>query len=289
MTSPTSGDDLANEIYHLEEQLRAAKLRQSQSPPSPTQHAPLPSPSVSPSLHTLLLLSDSALPLGSFAFSSGLESFLAHHRGPASQQPVLFAHFLRLSILSFASTSLPYVLACHRCPERLADLDNDFDASTMCTVARRASVAQGRALLGVWERSFRGQGTPDSSAATELKSFSRTLRTQTSTLSAADLLNAHLAPLWGVVTRALGVDLGSAAYMFLFGHARAVVSAGVRASVLGPYQAQAELASGELREAVGKAVSEWWDVAPEEAGQTVPVVDLWVGRHEKLYSRIFNS
>lgn len=35
-------------------------------------------------LHTLLLLADSALPLGSFAFSSGLESFLAHHRPAAT-------------------------------------------------------------------------------------------------------------------------------------------------------------------------------------------------------------
>ena len=77
--------------------------------------------------------------------------------------------------------------------------------------------------------------------------------------------------------------------MFLFGHARAVVSAGVRASVLGPYQAQAELASEELRAAIARAVEMGWDVTPEEAGQTVPVVDLWVGRHEKLYSRIFNS
>ena len=36
-------------------------------------------------------------------------------------------------------------------------LDNDFDASTPCTVARRASIAQGRALLTVWERSFKAQ------------------------------------------------------------------------------------------------------------------------------------
>jgi urease accessory protein len=27
----------------------------------------------------------------------------------------------------------------------------------------------------------------------------------------------------------------------------------------------------------------------EDAGLSVPVMDLWVGRHEVLYSRIFNS
>ncbi len=33
---------------------------------------------------------------------------------------------------------------------------------------------------------------------------------------------------------------------------------------------------------------EWWTPI-EMAGQTVPMMDLWIGRHEVLYSRIFNS
>jgi urease accessory protein len=32
-----------------------------------------------------------------------------------------------------------------------------------------------------------------------------------------------------------------------------------------------------------------WMTPIEEAGQTVPAMDLWIGRHEILYSRIFNS
>jgi len=59
--------------------------------------------------------------------------------------------------------------------------------------------------------------------------------------------------------------------------------------VLGPYQAQAVLASGELREKIQALVGEMWDVKVEDAGLSVPVMDLWVGRHEMLYSRIFNS
>lgn len=107
--------------------------------------------------HALLLLSDSALPLGSFAYSSGLESYLAHHKPlPASTTPIASFHrFLKLSIASVASTSLPYLLAAYRHPEKLQTLDNDLDASTPCVVAQRVSLAQGRALLGVWERAFR--------------------------------------------------------------------------------------------------------------------------------------
>jgi urease accessory protein len=261
------------------------------------------------SLHTLLLLSDSALPLGSFAFSSGLESFLAHNKLKANvgngitQSPqVLFNTFLGLSLQSLASTALPYVLAAYREPQRLHDLDNDFDASTPCTVARRASIAQGRALLSVWERSFRGHyhtagdtgqiddsfGNDDSvpnKAQLTLQSFSSSLR------SPADILpaNAHLAPLWGIITLLLGINLHSSAYLFLFSHARTVISAAVRASVVGPYQAQAMLASGNLQYQIEALVGKYWERDTGDAGQSVPVVDLWVGRHEKLYSRIFNS
>jgi urease accessory protein len=234
-------------------------------------------------LHALLLLADSALPLGSFAFSSGLESYLAHHK-PSPPSATL------------ASTALPYVLAGYRSPADIETLDNDFDASTPCTVARRASVAQGRALLAVWERSYKMQYSPthanvsgedssptrSSAAADALTSFSATLRK-------CDLINAHLAPLWGLVTCVLDVPLRESAYLFLFSHARTVVSAAVRASVMGPYQAQAELANIELQERIRGLVDEGWERSIEDAGQSVPVMDLWVGRHEKLYSRIFNS
>jgi urease accessory protein len=228
------------------------------------------------------------LPLGSFAFSSGLESYLAHHKpspASASQLPA-FHTFLRLSLSTLASTALPYVLAGYRTPWELETLDNDFDASTPCTVARRASVAQGRALLAVWDRSFKPQysdTTTDTQAAIKsLTSFSAALRTSAH-------LNAHLAPLWGLVTNILSVPLHDAAYLFLFSHARTIISAAVRASVMGPYQAQAVLASAELQDRVGGLVKEGWDSSVEDAGQSVPVMDLWVGRHEKLYSRIFNS
>ena len=91
------------------------------------------------------------------------------------------------------------------------------------------------------------------------------------------------------MTRVLDVPLRDSAYLFLFSHARTVVSAAVRASVMGPYQAQAVLAGTELQQRIRGLVEEGWDRKVEDAGQSVPVMDLWVGRHEKLYSRIFNS
>ncbi|QDS69920.1 hypothetical protein FKW77_001476 [Venturia effusa] len=299
---------LQDEVQELEEKLRHAKLKlkaaDSPSIPKGTEIQSKDDALAASSLHTLLLLADSALPLGSFAFSSGLESYLAHSKerslknqeSPVPSQYALLQTFLDLSLQSLAGTALPYVLATYRDPSQLEELDNNFDASTPCTVARRASVAQGRALLSVWDRSYKShypaptlpneKETVAEAAITMLHDFSGLLRG--STLEQYPL-NAHLAPLWGVITQILSIPLHSAAYLFLFSHARTVISAAVRAGVLGPYQAQALLASSGLRNRMEELVVQNWNRTTEDGGQAVPAMDLWVGRHEMLYSRIFNS
>ena len=190
------------------------------------------------------------------------------------------------------------MLAAYRCPEDLESLDNDLDASTPCVVAQRASTAQGRALLGVWERSFRRTyGTSSSSSSDDfvtmtapraIDEFSTSLK---SSIGGVDELGpkGHLPPLWGVVCLAMGVDIQQVAYVFMLNHAKAVLSAAVRASVMGPYQAQNVLASRDLQEMIMERIEEEWHTNVEDAGQVVPIIDLWVGRHELLYSRIFNS
>ncbi|KEQ75936.1 UreF urease accessory protein [Aureobasidium namibiae CBS 147.97] len=248
-----------------------------------------------PSLHFLFLLSDSALPLGSFAFSSGLESYLAHHKPPFSSAsttpPLDFHFFLHCSVRNLASTSLPYVLAAYSKPEELETLDNDFDASTSCTVGRRASVAQGKALLSLWERAFSASCVKD--AATEAAIEAITQFAASFKVSKPDQwglkLNAHFAPLFGVLCRALGLGEEEAAYLFLCNHAKSVLSAAVRAGVMGPYLSHGVLASEKLQIVIRECVMGEKGTKVEDAGLSVPVMDLWVGRHELLYSRIFNS
>ncbi len=261
---------------------------------------------ISPSLTHMLLLSDSALPVGSFAYSSGLESFLIHNKAKATTSTTqgttpntlsLFKDkFLALSIQSIAHTQVPYVLAAFRDPLGLMELDNDIDASTPCTVARRASIAQGRALLTVWGKAFASacaEKHPDENleAATAISTFAHDLKI--AAVSKEDhpivSVNGHMAPIWGAVCNALGLNLEEAGFLFLLNHAKAVISASVRAGVMGPYMAQSILASMELQELIRKCLEAVWFTQPEDAGQVVPLMDLWVGRHELLYSRIFNS
>ena len=357
-----------------------------------------------PNYHTILLLSDSALPLGSFAFSSGLESYLAHTTTSSSYStPSTLPNFLSLSLHSLCTTSLPHLLAAHSHPQHINEIDTIFDASTLCPVARRASIAQGRALLTLWDRAFRdsssGGGRDEEEEEEEeeeendddyeqgkqhnninnnnnikasgtkkikrdikykkardvLAKFSLALKkasfvmggipaaksSSTTTTTTAEQQrksnkddnktdnsfeeeeqyhhrhhhpleapNGHFPPLWGLVTQALRISARDSVYVFLLNHAKSVVSAAVRASLMGPYQAQGLLGSVWLRKELERLMDrvgveeeeqeeeeekeeeeegDGWKRRVEEAGQGVPAMDIWLGRHELLYSRIFNS
>ena len=149
-------------------------------------------------------------------------------------------------------------------------------------------MAQGKALLTLWERALKA-GAADSPTAVALGEFSVKFKKAPLHCDDGDELSGHFAPVWAAVTCAMGITLHESAYTFLFNHAKAVVSAAVRASVMGPYAAQGMLAGGWLREEIEDVMGGNWDVGVEDAAQGVPMCDLWVGRHELLYSRIFNS
>lgn len=162
----------------------------------------------------------------------------------------------------------------------------------MCTVGRRASVAQGRALLSIWNRSF-STALPvgDSAGAVEtLKEFSVLMRSISSVISGELFTaSAHLGPLFGAIACILGMSLQQTAYVFMLSHVKTLLSAAVRASMFGPYHAQKVLASVEVQDGIRQVISQEWNTKIEDAGQSMPVMDLWIGRHEMLYSRIFNS
>lgn len=140
-------------------------------------------------------------------------------------------------------------------------------------------------MLGIWERSFRAS-CPDVDGRA-LREFAAVLRQESQ--KEVPLVSAHLAPLFGAICALVGLELRQTAYVFMLSHVKALISAAVRASVFGPYQAQKVLAGQQVQRMIDDMIDREWTTPVEEAGQTVPVMDLWVGRHEALYSRIFNS
>jgi urease accessory protein len=234
--------------------------------------------------YLLLVLSDGNLPTGSFVASAGLESTAAHalfHApGPACSDILLF---LRNTVDTYARSALPFARDAHRVSAAyvngeiakldvalgtLTRLDALYDASTLNHVARRASLAQGAALLTLFTKGFTRPPILMSLAGTSTNtSLLDERESRAGALVAALKLRVrrsesgalgHLPVCWGVLAAALGLTVGEltascsssatmlhiyihtdrGAHLHLFLHARGVLSAAVRLNALGPYAAQ---------------------------------------------------
>jgi urease accessory protein len=100
-------------------------------------------------------------------------------------------------------------------------------------------------------------------------------------------MHAHVAPLSGATFHALALPLQTAQKIVLYGTARGVLSAAVRLGIAGSYEAQR----------MQHFCEPWLDHVAEscaehsvgDLAQTSPVIDLLQSRHDRLYSRLFQS
>ena len=208
---------------------------------------------------------DSALPTGAFAHSNGLEAAWQH--GEVEDGEALQT-FLRDAVQQTGYAALPLMNDAYRAPDRLEALDATADAFLVNVVANRASRIQGRTLVATAGRVW------PSPALTVLQ-------------TRALVTCAHLAPLSGVVFRAIGLSLPTAQRVILYSAARGVLSAAVRLGITGSYEAQ------RLQSAcvpwLERVVARCGDLSVDDLAQTAPVLDLLQAGHDRLYSRLFQS
>jgi urease accessory protein len=203
----------------------------------------------------VLQLADSAFPTGGFAHSAGLEAHV--QRGELAS----VERFCREHLEQTARGSLPMVGAVHAEPARLAEVDAFARATLWSHVAARASKNQGRALLDIAHRSFG--------------------------VAKVAGIEGHLAPVFGYVTRMLGVDRDEALATYLHLALRGVLSAAVRLGCVGPSEAQA--LHRHLHPALDAALASARALTLADVAQTSPLIELIGATHDRLYSRLFQS
>jgi urease accessory protein len=221
----------------------------------------------------LLQLCDTALPIGAFAFSHGLETYTQEGRiADATTLQAWLEALLRHSVQG--SHLLPVALAYRAAAAgdwaRLRALDEQLTAMKHAREAREASTKVGQRLLGL---------------ARQL--WPHPALEQVYTLWRQGGMRGHHALVFGVLgwRLALGerVTLEAAGYTWLSG----MISAALRLFALGQSAGQrvllALLASlPEIAEAIGQ---QGWD----DLMSAAPGFDIRSMRHERLYSRLFQS
>lgn len=212
-------------------------------------------------------LADSAFPTGGFAHSGGLEAAFQHRalRGRAE-----LGEYLRAALNQLAHASLPFVHAAFAETSEYAAIDWACDAFLANHVANRASRLQGQAFLSTVDRAFGASAVREFRAGVQRAN-----------------LPSHAAPVFGTVARLLALPSQSAARLFVFTQLRGWLSAAVRLNVVGPLEAQA--LQHELGVDAERTAQQFGSIAIDDCAQTAPLLDLWQGTQDRLYSRLFQT
>jgi urease accessory protein len=209
-------------------------------------------------------LIDSAFPTGGFAHSAGLEAAWQH--GEIRGREDLVSH-LDACLHQLGHAALPLVTAAFDEPAKLAEFDRLNDVFLANHVANRASRAQGRALLSAAERIFKCD-VRDNQSGNQFPF-------------------AHFAPVFGACFRQLGIPRETTGRMFFFNYLRSLLAAAVRLNSVGPMEAQ--ILQQRLAPTAEKVLAQCDRLRLDDLAQTAPLLDLWQGAQDRLYSRLFQS
>jgi urease accessory protein len=223
-------------------------------------------------------LADSAFPTGGFAHSAGLEAAWQH--GEVRNRAELISH-VEASLHQLGHAAMPFVMAAHTEPDRLSEFDSLCDAFTTNHVANRASRTQGKAFLAAVQRVFVDINIQANSAVNGDGGV------KSRRIEKGRAPFGHFAPVFGACLRHLDISDDTTGRLFFFGHLRGVMAAAVRLNIVGPMEAQA--IQHQFAPRAERVLKDCVALTPDEIAQTSPLLDLWQGAQDRLYSRLFQS
>jgi urease accessory protein len=214
----------------------------------------------------LLMLADGRLPAGGHAHSGGLEAAVAagQVRDLASLEGFLRGRLATAGLVAAAFAAGALVRAQRGDADGLAELDAGVDARTLSPALRRASRAQGRALLRVGRAMW-------------------SIR--------PDLAASHHAVALGVVAAAAGLDPVGVSVVAAYGSVSGPASAAVRLLALDPYPVQGLLArlAPAADETAARAAVYADSPEPDLPAASGPVLDIAAEDHATWEVRLFAS
>jgi urease accessory protein len=163
-------------------------------------------------------------------------------------------------------------------PGRFDEFDDLCDAFTSNHVANRASRVQGKAFLSAVQRTF--------TVASCLSPFKHEAENMGTGGAPVPRFN-HFACVFGRALRQLDILQETTARLFFFNHLRGVIAAAVRLNIVGPMEAQS--IQNQLAATAEVVLKNCASLTLDDIAQTSPLLDLWQGAQDRLYSRLFQS